>query len=205
MSSDARMDNQAFEAEVIRLLRAGDHQGAFDLFEMVLGGKVHGYLRMATGSDLHGDEQYEQLREGVREGLPGLTERLGKTEPPHQGPLTLRAWVFTMVHNRLRNWKHRASRRISPMETGEAYVARGPGPHTLLEEKERAEHARRLLAVLTENERRVYVLHVEMELSFEEVAEALGINLGAAKVRYDRARKRLVAKWKEMTGETAPS
>lgn len=206
MSNDAERGDETLEAEVLRLLKAGNPDGAFLEVERVLGGKARGYLRMATGSELHGDELYERVRVDLLRTLPTLTERLGKVHldkdgKPHPRPLSVRAWLFTLVHNRFKNWRKRASMGNSPMLTGGAYVAGGAGPHTQLEQKERAELAQRLLSVLNEEQRHIYVLHVEEELSLQDVAMILDTTEAAVKMRYHRARKRLKEEWKKMNDE----
>lgn len=59
------------------------------------------------------------------------------------------------------------------------------------EDKERLEAALRALSALPEGERAALLLHVDHSLPYEEVAAALGISTGAAKVRVHRARVRL--------------
>jgi RNA polymerase sigma-70 factor (ECF subfamily) len=49
------------------------------------------------------------------------------------------------------------------------------------------------LATLPEAQRRTFVLHVEAELSYREVAEVLGISIGTVMSRLYYARQRLRA------------
>jgi RNA polymerase sigma-70 factor (ECF subfamily) len=64
-------------------------------------------------------------------------------------------------------------------------------PESRLEDKARLEVVLRTLKTLPEGERAALLLRVDHDLSYEEIACALGTTVGAAKVRVHRARRRL--------------
>lgn len=62
-----------------------------------------------------------------------------------------------------------------------------------LDDRERLENVIEALAGIPEGERSAFLLRVDHELSYEEIASALGISVVAAKVRVHRARVRLAS------------
>ncbi len=66
-----------------------------------------------------------------------------------------------------------------------------------LDDRARLEKVVACLADLPEGERSALLLRVDQELSYEDVAAALGISQSAAKVRVHRARRRLTGLLKE--------
>lgn len=70
-------------------------------------------------------------------------------------------------------------------------------PESRLDDRARLRSAIEALAELPEGERAAFLLRVDHELSYEEVASALGINVVAAKVRVHRARVRLATASRE--------
>ena len=60
----------------------------------------------------------------------------------------------------------------------------------------------RALRGLPEGERAALLLRVDHDLSYEEIASALGISAGAAKVRVHRARLRLASALKSQGRKT---
>lgn len=80
-------------------------------------------------------------------------------------------------------------RREVPLEGD--FPAREVDPGERIDNRARLEAAVAALAELPEGERAALLLRADFDLSYEEIAAALGIGVSAAKVRVHRARKRL--------------
>lgn len=112
-------------------------------------------------------------------------------------------WLYRIAVNgclnRLR--RRRVVRFLSlsaPAETGDdapAFdpAADAPGPDDELESRRRWQRARRAIAALPPNQRAVLVLARFEGLSYQEIAEVLGITLGAVESRLVRAMRNLTA------------
>lgn len=106
----------------------------------------------------------------------------------------LRPWLFTIAMNLVREHYRKKKRRG---ET-ELVEERAPGVEApSLERKERIERVRAAVERLPQSQREVLELHWFEERPFAEVAEILGTNEGAVRVRAHRAYKRL----KELLGK----
>jgi RNA polymerase sigma-70 factor (ECF subfamily) len=111
---------------------------------------------------------------------------------------TLRPWLFRVALNCARDVLRRRSRRpADPLEDGTGRVVDLPdpglGPEATLLERERAAAVRAAILALPPDFRTAVVLRDVNQLSYEEVAEALGVPLGTVKSRISRARALLVA------------
>lgn len=102
----------------------------------------------------------------------------------------LRPWVFTIAMNLVREHYRRASRR-KEIDFDEARVPVSERERTPLEGKQRLALLRAAVAQLPDGQREVVELHWFEERPFSEVAEILGANEGAVRVRAHRAYKRL--------------
>jgi RNA polymerase sigma-70 factor (ECF subfamily) len=112
----------------------------------------------------------------------------------YRGDGSLDAWLAVMAIRRARDWKRRLVRRkkhaADDAEIGrtmEAAAPHGPDPDALplrgvLEQA---------LAQLHERPRAAFLLREVEELSFREVAAALGVNEATARVHHLRARRAL--------------
>ncbi len=119
------------------------------------------------------------------------------------GDSSLRTWVYRIaVHealNHRRSWLRRLRREAfsldDPEGPGMDKVAvkeiQGGTPYEALEQSERQKLVRRALASLTDPYRAVVVLREIEELSYEEIAEVLGVAEGTVKSRLVRGRELL--------------
>jgi len=100
----------------------------------------------------------------------------------------LRAWLFTVMHNVHVN-RVRAARATDTLEEEMPELAqRAPqGDALLLRDLERS------IARLPDEQRAVLLLVVLEDLSYEEIARALGIPIGTVMSRLSRAREKLRA------------
>jgi RNA polymerase sigma-70 factor (ECF subfamily) len=130
-----------------------------------------------------------------------------------QGRSSFKTWLLRVVSNAaLDLGRQRGRRETLSLDAGhtrpERYVGRSTDrerSHPLVldnpaTELERADLRRLLdeaLAILSEAQRRTFVLHVEGELSYREVALALGISIGTVMSRLYYARQKMRAYLKQ--------
>jgi len=113
-----------------------------------------------------------------------------------------RAWLFAVATNLARDEGRKQVRRRRHLQllADEAREAEQEMQPTGLERAEDAAAARRALDALEERDRLALLMREE-GLSYEEIAEALGLSVGSIGTTLFRARKRLVASYEEVTRE----
>lgn len=110
---------------------------------------------------------------------------------------TLRPWLFRVALNCARDVLRRRSRRpADPLEDAMGRVLDLPdpglGPEASLLERERAAAVRAALLEIPPDFRAALVLRDVNQLSYDEVADTLGLPLGTVKSRISRGRALLV-------------
>lgn len=113
---------------------------------------------------------------------------------------SLRTWIFRIVVNQARNrqrwWRRRRREAQVPIEDhirnyGEFRTTGASDPARAYAQKELATRLSRALSHLPFDQRTVVVLREIDGLSYEEIAEAAGLNVGTVKSRLARARESL--------------
>jgi RNA polymerase sigma factor (sigma-70 family) len=111
---------------------------------------------------------------------------------PERG--SLRAWLFGIATNQIARHRRKEARRYRALERVEAETAVGSHEDRVVTavaaERVKPQLARALMR-LTRGERDVVLLVALSQLSYEEVAQALGISQGTVGSRLSRARKKL--------------
>jgi RNA polymerase sigma-70 factor (ECF subfamily) len=107
----------------------------------------------------------------------------------YQPQTNLRAWLFAVATNAARDALRRTRRR---REQSEQAPERAVDP--VLPDPAAARALQQALAELPPDQREAVLLHKMHELSFPEIAEALGIGVSAAKVRAHRGYEKLRAR-----------
>jgi RNA polymerase sigma-70 factor (ECF subfamily) len=108
------------------------------------------------------------------------------------------AWIITIASRLCID--HLRRRRLTPMsmfqrdaESDEEYVLEiedpGPGPEATTQHREEEQRAGELIDSLPEHYRIVVLMRHQMDLSYEEISEALSLPLGTVKARIHRARE----------------
>jgi RNA polymerase sigma-70 factor (ECF subfamily) len=110
------------------------------------------------------------------------------TRTPRIETRTALAYLLAVARNTYISGRRRQSREV-PL--AEEIRAPESDPASRLDDQARLESVTAALRDLSEGERSALLLRVDHELSYEEIASALGISVGAAKVRVHRARLRL--------------
>jgi RNA polymerase sigma-70 factor (ECF subfamily) len=113
-----------------------------------------------------------------------------------------RAWLLRVTINVAKNHARDVRRwHLEPVEAIDQRVSENPGA---LERLQSAEHRRRLRAALgslTRRQHEVFILRIDGDLPFAEVARTLGITENNAKVHFHHAVRRLRAR---LSSEEAP-
>ena len=113
---------------------------------------------------------------------------------------TIRPWLFGVAANQARRWWRDAIRKSKAVErlAGREQAAETSGGDELADRvAARVDHERRMAALLTavrqlpESQQDVLTLRVWEQLSYEEIAVALGLRVGTVKSRLSRARAAL--------------
>ena len=167
-------DSRADLASVLERARAGSDV-AFEAVFHELSAPVAGYLRLNGIGEV--DELTNEVFAQVHRGLHRFSGDWGG----------FRSWVFTIAHHRMVDETRRAKRRplIALADVSEE-AATGDVESEALDSLS-DERLHRLLAVLSEDQRRVLLLRVVADLPLEEAATALGKTVGAVKSLQHRA------------------
>lgn len=150
-----------------------------DKFETLYREHASAVFRFAWG--LTGDRS--QAEDLVSETFVRLLTRAPKVETQ-----TALAYLLTVARNTFISGLRRRRREVPLPDVLPAPEQDLAGQ---LDDRARMESIVRGLTALPEGERTALLLRVDHELSYEEIAVALGISAGAAKVRVHRARMRL--------------
>lgn len=113
-----------------------------------------------------------------------------------KGEASFRTWLHRIATNRCKNELRRRSRRLrtvnEPLEEAAAAATNGsPGPEAVTVRGRRLQRLALAIDSLTPEERRILRLVDLEQTPYKEVAEHLGLSLGAVKMRVLRARARL--------------
>lgn len=132
----------------------------------------------------------------VQEVLHDAFLKALRNKPAQRAPESV-AWVFVIVLNLARDVRRKRDRRGRPESLDDESAAhvktdtKTPEPGAHLERAEALSAARDAIGQLAESEREVFLLRVSAELSFEGVAQSLGIPVGTAKTRMRAALAKL--------------
>ena len=101
---------------------------------------------------------------------------------------TVKAYLFMIARNLHVDWRRRESKR-APLEQDPADPA--PGPEIESEDRSELRAIAAALQRLPEIDRSALILRAQHGMSYETIAQVLGVNPGAARVKVHRARIRL--------------
>jgi RNA polymerase sigma factor (sigma-70 family) len=103
-----------------------------------------------------------------------------------------KAWMFRIARNaRFDHFKKHESETDLPDETVQALQSRSPFPGQDLEHEQQTVLLERALHKLAAEKREVLVLSRYHDMKYEQIAEIMGCEVGAVKVRVHRALKEL--------------
>jgi RNA polymerase sigma-70 factor (ECF subfamily) len=105
-----------------------------------------------------------------------------------------KAWLLAIVRNTCRTWRLRQNRESGSVpfeETAHSGGGLAPDQEQGMVDRERAAVLRTCIEMLPMDFREVLVMRELEEMSYQEIADALGVALGTVMSRLSRARKRL--------------
>lgn len=103
---------------------------------------------------------------------------------------TLKAYLFTIAR-RIYLEHHRKGKRDVALE--DVHSDPAPGPDRLAEARSELRQVHSVLQTLTEADRAAFLLRVQHELPYAEIARVLGLPQSTAKVKVHRVRRKLLA------------
>jgi len=97
----------------------------------------------------------------------------------------LKAWVFRIALNTARDMRQTAwRRRKKPLPEDETAIMSGhDGPETQVEHNEQMTMVRKAVGQLRTEEQEVFLLRQNAQMTYEQIAEAIGIPTGTVKTR----------------------
>ena len=107
---------------------------------------------------------------------------------------TLKAYLFTIARNFYLEQHRKGKRQVA---LNDIYPDPAPLPDKVVESRLDILRVQRFLQTLPEIDRAAFVLRVQHQLPYAEIARILGLSLAAAKVKIHRVRKKLLASFVE--------
>jgi len=103
---------------------------------------------------------------------------------------TLKAYLFTIARNL---YLERQRKRKREVALEDIFSDPNPGPEKLIEVRLEIQKVHEVLQTLPEIDRAAFILRVQHELPYAEIARVLELSLSSAKVKVHRIRKKLLA------------
>ena len=185
------MSDQEINLAVIERAASGD-VAAFEVIYQAYSGFVfHVALRVCRGRD--------EAEEITQEVFMTVYRKLGS----FRGQSSLKTWVYRVTVNTALNYLKRESRHRDTVPADEQVLTAVAHPAVVSQMSEQEYQTTlvdRLLAGLTPEQRMCVVLRNMEGLSYEQIAQALKINLNAVRSRLKRAREKMIAMRGEVMG-----
>jgi RNA polymerase sigma-70 factor, ECF subfamily len=181
-----------------------DPESSFELLERAKGGDAEAldrllrrYLpplqRWASGRLPKWARDLADTQDLIQDTIIQALKHLHNFRPQHDG--ALQAYLRQAVMNRIRDELRRAARHPASVELPETMPASTASPLENAIGQEAVDRYESALATLTDDERAAIVARVELGVSYEEVAAALGKpSPDAARMAVQRALARLATK-----------
>ena len=166
------------DAELISAWRQGDEAAAAELVKRHAG-VVARYLSAAGGGDDVDDLVQEAFFRAFRR-LEGF-----------RGTASFRTWVMTIGSNALKDQRRREARRPVLALEGHDVVDEAANSHAATVTGELERRLQHEVERLPTKQRDVFLLRAQQGTGYEEIAELLGTSVGAARVHYHQAVKRI--------------
>lgn len=185
LDSSARPQNAsraAVDAAIAISLCAGRQHDALAFAIDRYGPGMRGYLRACAGSESHGDDLSQEVWTVAASQLPSVL------------PRSTYAWLYGVGRHALMKLLSRYSRRKRvSLDTGSAANLVAPTHSSDARREGRRRRVAAALGSLSPTERSVVLLRVDRDLSYADIAVILGTTEGAARVRMDKAKRKLRA------------
>jgi len=102
---------------------------------------------------------------------------------------TLKAYLFTIARNVYLEHLRKRKRQVALVDI---HPDPAPGPDRRVESQRELRSVQRILQALPEIDRAAFILRVQHDLPYVEIARVLRLSLTAAKVKVHRVRKKLI-------------
>jgi len=167
--------------ELVRAAAGGDEDAFAELVRLHENKVYHLALRMCGQPEDAGDVAQEAFLAAWR-GLPLF-----------RGEAGFATWLYRLTSNAAidhlrRTRRQRGDLSLDGEETGLEATEAGPGPQEAAEGKELQAAVADSLQKLSDSHRQILVLREFQSMSYEEIAQALELDLGTVKSRISRAR-----------------
>ncbi|HEY2825299.1 MAG TPA: RNA polymerase sigma factor [Gemmatimonadales bacterium] len=174
------LPDNASDADLIEAWRLGDESAAAELVRRHAR-PVARFLSAAGAGD--------DVDDLVQETFFRAFDRIDT----FRGGASFRTWVMTIGSNQLKDLRRRTRRRpVVPLETDQIADHHRDPQHLMAMRDLEAKLAEGVQG-LPRMQRDVFLLRAQQGLAYEEIATALGTTVGAARVHYHQATKRLKA------------
>ncbi len=172
------------EKELVRAAAGGDESAFSELVRIYENKAYHLALRMVSNPE----DAYDVAQDAFLAAWRGL--------PSFRGESGFSTWLYRLVSNaaidHLRRTKHqRGNVSLDDEELNLDAPDDSPTPQEAAEENDLKQAVAAGLRELSDDHRTVLVMREVQELSYEEIAESLQLDLGTVKSRISRARTHL--------------
>ena len=175
------------ERELVRRSQSGD----VDAFDRIVGA----YQDLVYGLAFRLMGNYDDANDLTQEVFIACFRKIGQ----FRGDSRLQTWLYRIAVNMAKNaWKRRERRAyshtVSIDETNEddapimELASDSPGPRRQVESMEASHALQACLDRLNPEQKEALILRCIEDLSYEEIAEVLQVNLGTVKSRINRGR-----------------
>lgn len=168
------------DAELVAAVRSGNSHAFADLYRE----HVDSVRRVAFNLVGDADATADAVQDTFARALQHLDD-LRKAD-------RFRPWLLAIARHAATD-QLRARKRLAVLDGthGEALVASGPGPESEAEVRELADQVQGCVAGLSRRDATAVTMVTQLGFTPSQVADALGVSQGAAKVIVHRARRRL--------------
>ncbi|CAN5679887.1 sigma-70 family RNA polymerase sigma factor [soil metagenome] len=167
------------DAQLIECILNGDR----DLYSVIVGRYQEMLYRFAFGMVQDSDTAADLVQDSFVKAYTSLS----RCRDRHR----FSAWIFRIVRNRCTDYLRGPSRKQVGLEVDSPYLSAQGGPEDDFQRDEVRIAVDRALAALPDAQREAFLLkHVE-DLSYEEMADLVGVGVSALKMRVMRAREAL--------------
>jgi RNA polymerase sigma-70 factor, ECF subfamily len=168
------------DAELVAAVRSGDSRAFADLYRE----HVESVRRVAY--DRVGDS--DATADAVQDTFTRALQHLDDLREPGR----FRPWLLAIARHAASD-QLRARTRLTALDEShdELFASTGPGPESVAEVRELAEQVQGCIAGLSKRDAAAVTMVTQFGFTPSQVADALGVTPGAAKVIVHRARRRL--------------
>ena len=102
---------------------------------------------------------------------------------------TLKAYLFAIARNLFLEKQRKQKRQV---KLTDIYPHEGPEPDDLIDSRKELQRVHSILQTFPEVDRAAFIMRVQHELPYAEIARVIGLSLTATKVKVHRVRKKLL-------------